>query len=513
MSGESRVKKSLLNAKVNTICYFISLVVAFFSRKIFIEKLGVDFIGFTSTLQSLLGFLNLAELGIGTAIGYVLYKPIFDKNINKINEIISIFGYLYQKIGLIILGAGLIFSCFLPLIFPDIPFSWAIIYLAFFTFLTASLLGYFINYRQTLLSADQRNYEVTGYFQVATTTKTIIQMILVIYIRSYELYFAIELTFGIIYSILLNWRINKVYPWLKSDIKLGKRLFKKYPEIGKYVKQLFVHKIATFVQFQITPFLIYSYVALPIVALYGNYILITSKVQSLISGAMDSAGAGIGNLISEGNSQKILETYKELFALRSLVAGILAACVYYLGSAFIYIWLGSQYVLSDFVLLLISIQLFMSILRGTTDQFLFGYGLFWDIWAPAVESAIFIVSAIIFGNIWGLPGILCGPVISSSIIVYLWKPYFLFSKGFKITVINYWFIFLSHIFTLLTAYFLVRALTGIIFSNDKLEENWFDFILGSSIFAILMCIVSLILFYAISPGIRMFISRFVNKMK
>lgn len=81
------------------------------------DCLGADFVGLTSTLQNLLGFLNLAELGIGSAIGFVLYKPLFDRNELKINEIVSVFGYLYRWIGFIILGAGLILACFLPLIF------------------------------------------------------------------------------------------------------------------------------------------------------------------------------------------------------------------------------------------------------------------------------------------------------------------------------------------------------------------------------------------------------------
>lgn len=117
MSKESRIKKSLLNARINLICYLVSLVIAFFSRKIFIDQLGVEFIGLTGTLSSLLSFLNLAELGVGSAIGYVLYKPIYEDDKIKINEIISIFGYLYRCIGLYILGAGVILSFFLPWIF------------------------------------------------------------------------------------------------------------------------------------------------------------------------------------------------------------------------------------------------------------------------------------------------------------------------------------------------------------------------------------------------------------
>ena len=107
---ESRVKKSLLNARVNLIFYFLTLALSFFSRKIFLDTLGADFVGLTTTLQNLLGFLNLAELGIGSAIGYVLYKPLFNHDEPKINEIISVFGFLYSRIGFIILGAGVVLA-------------------------------------------------------------------------------------------------------------------------------------------------------------------------------------------------------------------------------------------------------------------------------------------------------------------------------------------------------------------------------------------------------------------
>lgn len=510
MERESRVKKSLLNARVNLICYMASLVVAFFTRKVFLDQLGTEFIGLTGTLQSLLGFLNLAELGVGSAIGYVLYQPIFDDNKNKINEIISVFGYLYRWIGFVILGAGVVLSAFLPLIFPNTSFSWGIIYFGFYAYLAGSMLGYFVNYRMTLLGADQRNYVVTGYFQATSSGKAIVQMLLALYICNFYLYLTIEILFGVINSIILNWKINKTYPWLSSDIHLGKKLFKKYPEIGRYVKQLFIHKIGSFVQFQISPFLIYSYVSLPVVALYGNYTTITQKIQSFISGVLDSTGAGVGNLISERNQIKIYMTYKELFAIRFLVAGILTGCVYHLCNPFISVWLGKEYSLSMLIVLLISVQLFLSICRGVTDQFLFGYGLFYDIWAPAVESAIFIITATICGSMWGLSGVLCGPLVSLLLIVYIWKPYFLFTRGFHKPFSYFLWLFISHSIAILGAYWCARLIT--LFYNDTiLSASWSNWVIGALLFTVIMSAFALIFLYLISSGLRSFIYRIIRR--
>ena len=217
-STDSRVKKTLLNARVNLIFYFLVLILSFFSRKIFLDTLGAEFIGFTSTLRNLLSYLNLAELGIATAIGYVLYKPLYEHNTNKINEIISVFGYLYSFVGKVILACGVILALFLPIIFPKTTFDLLLIYFAYVSFLASSLIGYFLNYKQTLLGADQRNYEVIAYYQGSNIIKTIVQLISAYYTHNYYIWVSLELTLGIIYSYILNYSIAQVYPWLHSEI-------------------------------------------------------------------------------------------------------------------------------------------------------------------------------------------------------------------------------------------------------------------------------------------------------
>ena len=94
-----RVKKSIRNAEVNLVFYFLTLFLTFFSRKIFLDNLGADFIGLTGTLNNILGYMNLAELGIGSCISFFLYKPLQENRLEEINELLSVFGYLYRCIN------------------------------------------------------------------------------------------------------------------------------------------------------------------------------------------------------------------------------------------------------------------------------------------------------------------------------------------------------------------------------------------------------------------------------
>lgn len=510
---ESRVKKTLLNARVNLIFYFLILILSFFSRKIFLDCLGADFIGLTGTLQNLLGFLNLAELGISTAIGYLLYKPLFDHDETKITEIISVMGYLYRWIGLIILSAGIILSCFLPIIFPDrdTHLTLLLIYCAYFAFLASTLIGYFINYRQNLLGADQRNYVVTAYFQTANIVKVIIQMMLAYYTGNLFIWIAIEFIFGIIYSIILNWRINKTYPWLKANIKMGKQLLKEYPEVLKKTKQLFAHKIGGFFQFQSMPFLIYAFSSLSLVAFYQNYTTITSKITSLISNALTGMGASVGNLIAEGNKEKILGVFWELQSLRFFLAGLIIVPIYLLINSFIIVWLGREYLLSNVTLILILIPILLNTIRATIDEFNFGYGMFWDIWSPFAECSILLVVSISMGSIYGLNGVLCGPIASLFIIMVFWKPFMLFHWGFKRNPFIYWLEYLKNLLCIAASFIASYYFTHIFEWNNV--HNFFDWTIRAIPIAFFYLIVSYLIFLVFTSGMKHLNSRILKGCK
>ena len=438
MSQKSRVRKSLLNARVNLIFYFLTLMLSFFSRKIFLNALGADFVGLTGTLQNLLGFLNLAELGIGAAVSFNLYKPIQEGNREKIVDLISVFGSLYRYIGLAIMGIAIILSCFLPLIFKNTIFDYGVIYFAFFSFLFSSLIGYFINYRQILLSADQKNYVVAGYFQTGNILKCIIQMYIAYYYANYYIWIAIELAFGILYSIILNKKIDKEYPWLKASIKTGNIKRKEYPEIIRYTRQIFVHKLKDFLLTQSDQILVFAFVSLKMVAYYGNYVLITSRLAQLLTTTLDSIGAGVGNLVAEGNRAKILNVFWELMFIRYLIAGIIVFSIYHLITPFISLWLGNEYILDQIILVLLLLNLFIMITRGTVDMFNGAYGNYGDIWAAWTEGGINLGITMIAASFWGISGILLGKILSLLPIIVFWKPYYLFKSGFREAYGLYW---------------------------------------------------------------------------
>ncbi|MBQ5477169.1 MAG: sugar transporter, partial [Bacteroidaceae bacterium] len=319
-----------MNAKVNLLFYFLPFIFSFISRKVFLDSLGADFIGLTGTLGNILGYLNLAELGIGSCISYFLFKPLQEENREKIQELLSVFGYLYKRIGQAIGVIGIAISLLFPIIFEKEDISLGVIYFVFFSFLTSSLVGYFMNYRQILLTADQKNYLVSIYFQSAALVKTAIQITVAYYWGNPYVWALIELAFGFIGCAVLNYKINREYPWLRTDKAQGKLLMKQYPEIIKNTKQIFIHKIKDFILTQSDEILIFAFVNLTMVAYFNNYKMIIRKLGAIFSAVLDGMGAGVGNLVAEGNKANIMKVFWELMAIRYFIGAFLCFNLYML---------------------------------------------------------------------------------------------------------------------------------------------------------------------------------------
>lgn len=434
----NRTKKSIINAEVSFISYLISLFLAFFSRKIFLDNLGAEFIGLTGTLSNILGILNLSEMGIGLCISYFLFKPIVDNDIKEINNIISLLGYLYKKIGQLIVTVGLLVSLFFPLIFGHTNMSYGIIYFSFYSLLASNAIGYFINYRQTLLAADQKNYVIDVYYQCFTVFKSVLQIFLAYYYKNLYIWVGIEFLFSLVYCIILNKVIDKQYPWLRTDKSRGQKLIKQYPDVLKKTRQILIHQMKDFLLTKSDEIMVFGFVSLKMVAYYGNYTMIIGKLTAAFFTMFSGISAGIGNLVAEGNKKHTLNIFWQLSSLKYFITGILIFTLSFLINPFITWWLGEEYQLSSIIVLLLMINLFIMQTRQFVDSFNHTHGLYGDVWAAWAEGIINIIVTVAIAINWGIIGILMGKIISLLIIVVIWKPYYLFTQGIKEPVSTYW---------------------------------------------------------------------------
>ena len=433
-----RVHRSVMNIKVGMLFYMLSLFLAFFSRKIFLDCLGAEFIGLTGMLMNIMSFLSVAELGIGTSIVYFLYKPLQEDNHEKINEVMSMLAYLYRCIGAIIGIMGIAVSLFFPWWFNNLTTGLPLVYFAFYSFLGSSVAGYIFNYKQLLVSANQKQYLVNSYFQTIGIVQSIAQIILAYYYRNLWLWIIVGLVFTIIGIIIFNYRIQKLYPWLNINLKQGRENLKKYPEVLKKTRQIFVQKTKDFILYRSDEIMVGMFVSVVKVAFYGNYTMIINKLNFMVNILSEGLSAGVGNLIAEGNKDNIMKIFWELTATRFLILGIIIFSLLLFFQSFIGCWLGTEYQLSNIIVYLVIFNLFIRYQTAAVYIYLGSAGLFSDVWASWTELVVNIAITLLLAPTYGIAGILLGKIISFGFISTFWKPYYLFRQAFQRSVWEYW---------------------------------------------------------------------------
>ena len=500
-----RVHRSVMNIKVGMLFYILSLFLAFFSRKIFLDYLGAEFIGLTGMLMNIMSFLSVAELGIGTSIIYFLYKPLQEDDHEKINEVMSMLAYLYRCIGFIIGGIGVIVSLFFPWWFAHLSTGLPLVYFAFYSFLSSSVSGYIFNYKQLLVGANQKQYMINAYFQTIAIIQSLTQIFLAYFYRNLYLWVVVGLIFTIIGIIVFNYRIRQLYPWLNINLKKGHENLKNYPEVLKKTKQVFVQKIKDFILYKSDEILVGSFVSVVTVAFYGNYTIIINKFLYLVNILSDGLSAGVGNLLAEGNEKNIMKVYWEMTAARFFILGLIIFSLLMFLQPFIGCWLGQQYQMEEVIVYLLIFNLFIRLQPAAVYIFIGASGLYSDVWAAWIELIINLSITLLLAPAYGIIGILLGKIISFSLISFFWKPYYLFSQGFHKSVWDYWRGMAAYY--ILFTIFAILALCLKFMIIDRYVDSFLSLIVYGIITYIPLLCAFFILLFQFTTGMKYFAAR------
>jgi O-antigen/teichoic acid export membrane protein len=456
-------------------------------------------------LMNIMSFLSVAELGIGTSIVYFLYKPLQEDNHERINEIMSMLAFLYRCIGLIIGSCGILISLFFPWWFGHLGTGLPLVYFAFYSFLATTVSAYVFNYKQLLVSANQKQYLVNAYFQTIAIVQSLTQILLAYYYRNLWLWVVVGLVFTIIGIIVFNIRIRQLYPWLRINLKEGRENLKRYPEILKKTRQIFVQRIKDFILYKSDELLVGMFVSVVQVAFYGNYTIITSKLNFLVNVLSDGMNAGVGNLVAEGDEKNIMKVFWELTAVRFLISGAIVFSLLLFLQPFVTYWFGRQYRLSDLIVFLLVFNIFIYLSRGVVENYISAHGLYSDVWVAWTELALNICITLCLAPFYGIVGILLGKILSVFFIAVFWKPYFLFSRGLKQSVTVYW--------RGMAPYYLIFLLflTATLFLRYMVVEVYvtsLPLLIGYAalLFPLLLAVYFLVLFYA-TRGMKYFVAR------
>ena len=399
-------------------------------RTIFIRHLSEQLLGVNSLYTNILSILSMAELGIGTALNFALYRPVAEENTEKIKSYMKMYRKAYTVIALVVAGIGLAIAPFLKYLIKD-PGSITVremtVYYLIFLFNTVST--YFVSYKYSLCNAEQRNYIQTNINTITKITVTLLQMAVIVLTGNFLFYLLTDMFVQLAQKIFVSWYLDRLYPFLR-DKNVEPLSREESGEVWRKTKALVLHKVGDVARLQTDSLIISSFIAVAMSGIVDNYNLVINAVTNFVNIIFNSVISSFGNLIATETKERQYELFQVYRFFASWVYGFAVTGFFVLLTPLVRIWLGDAWVLPASAVALILIDLYFKGDRIVLSNYKTAAGVFeQDKYLALIQGGVNLVLSIWLVQKIGLAGIYVGTVIS-GLIANLTKPVIIYRVCF-----------------------------------------------------------------------------------
>lgn len=456
MQNRSRTEYSILNIFTGVGGYFLNTVLGFVCRMVFVQCLAADYLGVNGLFTNILSMLSLAELGVGSAIVYALYKPLAQNDEEKIASLMKVYATAYRTIGILIAVVGLALMPFIDLIIKEQPNISESIYLLYALNLFNTASSYFFSYRTSLLIAAQRNYIVGGINYAVTIIQSVLQIIFLLLYRNYLGYLLIQTAGTFAYNVIVSRVAVKQFPFIrKKDVKPLPKDEKRV--LFGNIRDLMIYKVSGLLVNSTDNILITFFSGLATTGIASNYTLLVNTLNSLLSQVFNGLTASIGNHNASESVEKRYQMFSFLNMMNFWIFGWAALGIFYCSSDLVQLCFGEEYVLSMEIPFVMALNFFTVGMMNAVWTYkhtlgLFHYGRFIQIFTGILN----IVFSVVLGTCWGLFGILFATFVSRAMTSLWYDPYAVFVHGFGKSPVLYLKKLAKYLIVLLAAAVLCR---------------------------------------------------------
>lgn len=484
----------MLNASAGIAVKILTLITAFAVRTVLIKTLGIQYTGVSGLFTDILTVLSFAELGIGSAIIYALYKPIAENDKDRITCLMNFYKKAYRIVAIVVLILGTCVIPFLGYIVKEVPDITESIRFIYILYIINTATSYLFIYKSTLLTASQNDYVISSIKIIVSILKSIAECMLLIFTKNFIIYLLFGITINLLLNILISKRADREYPFMKeaSDKKLPKEDIQK---LFKDVKALFFYKISGVVLNGTDSIVISAFLGTGLVGYIGNYNLIINQLYGFIMQIFSATSASIGNLAASSSSEKQYSVFKTLLFLAFWIYCFSTTSLWTLLNPFITIWLGQKYIFSNSLVFLLLVNFYIMGMLSPISSFRTSNGLFVQgQYRPIIMAIINVVSSVILVRFIGLSGVILGTIISRVSTQLWYDPYLIYKRVFHARVREYAKTYVVYVIITIVCCVITQHIAVLIILNSK----YLQFLLRMCVCAIIPNII-LLLLYRKSP--------------
>ena len=433
----SRSEYSLINILTGFGGFFVNTVMGYICRIVFVRCLSAEYLGVNGLFTNILAMLSLAELGIGGAIGFALYKPLAEGDKEKIASLMHFYGKAYKIIGCVVALFGLLMMPFLNIIITDQPNIKENLYIIYLIYLFNTASTYFFSYRSALLTAAQRNYIVLGINYMVTIMQSIIQIPVLLISHNYMAYLMIQTIGVFVNNLVVSWWAKKEYPYIaKRKVKPLNKSEKNRLFIN--VKALSINKISTILVNNTDNIVLTYFGGLVSVGVVSNYITLINTLTSLTSQLFNSLTASVGNLNAIESDEKKYSFFQTLNLSNFWVFGWGAIGIAFVTGDIVELCFGKEYVLGVSIPLILAINFYIVGMQNAVYTYKNTMGLFrYGQYLLLLTATINLVLDIILGKSMGILGIYLATAIARIMTNVWYEPYAVLRYGLKVSPLHY----------------------------------------------------------------------------
>lgn len=503
-------KKALINITVSIIFKLIILVLTLLMRRYLVQFLGNEAVGLFSLYTSVIGFLSIAELGIGSAIMFSMYKPIVDGDNDTVSGLYFLYRKIYRIILIIIAIVGASLTPLIPIFAKDNTDTFNI-YIAYLIYLAATIIPYSYAHKTSFINANLDNYVTIIIKSIAVIFEMTAQILVLFFIKgltksqSFNLFMFIMVISAILQMISTNiiFKIkyqNKITSVREVEPALKKDVFQK-------TKAMFFHKVGGLIVNSTDNIIISGVLSVSLLGYYTNYITLVVGLSGLLSLVFTSITSIIGHSYAKNTSEEFKSQFNTVYTINYILGFVFFLGFYAIIDNAILIIFGnnSNLILAKSIVVIITINHFIQFMRQSSLVFKDASGLFYkDRYKPILEGALNLVLSLILVRFWGISGVLISTIITNIFITNIIEPFVLYKYGFKTSPKKY---YLTNYFGILVFVSAIILFNYISYNN----ENIYIETIINGLISIGISLIYLVVIYSFNQNFRKNVNKLIKQ--
>lgn len=303
-----RLRRAVRNSISSVGSYLLLAILGLVVRKLFLMYFDLSYLGYEGLFGSTFTILSVMEMGAGSMFTYLLYSAIEKEDREEISVIMSMFRQLYQMIGLLVIGVGLILYVCLPYIVTEPVENWTYVRIIFLVQMLVSVSTYFLAYRRVLLLADQCEYLVIRIETFFRILGVLIKIAVIVWLQNYLAYILVTFFTNVLANLAVYSSCKRRYPYLKK-VRVILADYKE-KKIDKEMRSLIIHKLSATIYSSADNIIISALCGIRTVGLFSNYTLINTNVMNLVVKTLQPLEASVGNKVNASAVDENISFYK-----------------------------------------------------------------------------------------------------------------------------------------------------------------------------------------------------------